>query len=135
MGAMYKVYGAWNDAEAALEAAAPPAHRLQLPERYRQVPGLVRQSGDIRMLHGKSRRFRGRENEYVEAAGKAFEAAAKTVDARLKELSRYRDGLAKSVARTLDQPGRRTAEGLSVASEVRAHIKCLSDTKRWAFVI
>jgi hypothetical protein len=134
LGAMYRVYAAWNDAEAALEAAAPPAHRSQLPERLRHVPGLTRESGDIRMLHGKPRRFHGRENEYVEAAGKPFETAAKTVDARIKDLTGYRDGLAKRVAQALDNPGRRTAEGLSVASEVRTHAKGMSDGKRWAFV-
>lgn len=134
MGAMYRVYGAWNDAEVALQAAAPPAHRLQLPERLRQIPGVAREGGDIRMLHGKPRRFHGRENEFVEAAGKAFDAAAKTVDARLKELAGFRDGLAKRVAGALDTPARRTAEGLALASEVRAHAKALSDAKRWAFV-
>jgi len=38
------------------------------------------------------------------------------------------------VAEALDQPVRRTAEGLALASEVRSHAKGLSDAKRWAFV-
>lgn len=137
LAAMYHVYGAWNDAELALQAAAPPAHRLQLPanDPRRRVPGLERSiSGDVRMLDGKPVRFHGRENEYVEAASKAFEVAAKNVDARLKQLGGFRDGLAKHVAEALDNPARRTAEGLALAAEVRAHAKSLPDAKRWVFV-
>jgi hypothetical protein len=137
LSAMYRVYAAWNDAEEALQAAAPAAHRRQLAanDPIRRVPGLERSiSGDVRMLDGKPFRFHGRENEYVEAAGKAFEVASKNVDARLKELAGFRDGLAKRVAEALDHPARRTVEGLSLAAEVRAHAKGLPDAKRWAFV-
>lgn len=137
LAAMYRVYGAWNDAELALQAAAPPAQRRQLPanDPRLRIPGLDRSiSGDVRMLDGKPVRFHGRENEYVEAAGKAFEVAAKTVDARVKALAGFRDGLAKRVAEALDNPARRTAEGLALAAEVRSHVKNLPDSKRWLFV-
>lgn len=137
LATMYRVYAAWNEAEEALQAAAQPAQRRQLPanDPIRRVPGLERSiSGDVRMLDGKLVRFHGRENEFVEAAGKAMEVACKSVDGRVRQLVAVRDDLAKRVAEALDSPARRTAEGLPLAAEVRAHAKGLPDSKRWSFV-
>jgi hypothetical protein len=134
--AMYRVYSAMNDAEKALQAAAPPARRRQQPaeDPTALLAKAAAITGDVRLVRGKPIRFTGRENEFAEAATQAFEAASTVVDRRLKELAGFREGLAKRVTDALDNPARRTAEGLALASEVRAHIKGLSDSKRWEFV-
>jgi hypothetical protein len=61
--------------------------------------------------------------EFIDAAERAFARTAPAIDRRMRELRGYRDTLAARVTSALDNPARKTAEGLALASEVRAHMK------------
>ncbi len=78
--------------------------------------------------------FHGHEDQYAEAAGRAFERVNKASDVRCKQLQRHRETLATRVAAAVDNPSRRSAEGLSVASEIRAHLKSMAESKRPMFL-
>jgi hypothetical protein len=128
--ALSAVHGWWaavEDAERALQKAAGPGRRRQLDGRSSYL-------GDLRMRDGKIRRFTGHEEEFAEAAARAHDRAAATVQRRMDELRRYREGLAQKVGAVLDLPDRKSPEGLSVAQEVRSHLKAMEDKERPVFL-
>ena len=53
---------------------------------------------------------------------------------RVKELQSYADSLEKAVAEAVDDPTRRTSEGLALAGEIRTHLKGLAKGERVTFV-
>jgi hypothetical protein len=127
----YDLFGKMNDAELHLQAIAAPARRRQHPA---EKGGRTEISGDVRMVNGKPTRVVDAE-EFIAAAEKAFARVSPAIDRRIKELNGYRDTLATRVAAALDNPTRKTPEGLALAAEVRAHIKGLKkDDERVQFV-
>lgn len=126
----YDLFGRMNDAERDLQAIAEPARRRQHPV---ERGGRTELSGDIRMVKGKPTRVVDAE-EFITAAEKAFDRVAPTIDRRVAELNGYRDTLATRVATALDNPTRKTPEGLALAAEVRAHIKGMKADQRAGFV-
>lgn len=122
LGAIYRTYAAMQDAERALQSAAPEDLRRQTPDGRSQF------LGDLRMHGGQVRRFHGHEHEYAAAAEEAFNRASKTADARMGELQKYRARLEGEVAEALADPSR-------LAVEVRAHVKALPDGERFGFAV
>lgn len=120
---VYTTYGAIEDAEKALQAAAPPAIMRQKPN------GQSDYLGDIRMVGGTPRRFHGHEDELAAASEQALQRATLTIDRRYAELIAYRDKLQQSVAEAIDDKQRKTSEGLSIAASIRDHVKGLGDKK------
>lgn len=117
----YEAMGRLNDAERDMNAMGEPAVRRQHP-----VAGTARSEyGDnVRMIRGRPTRVQD-ATEFIDAAEKAFARTAPAIDRRMRELRGYRDTLAARVASALDHPARKTAEGLALASEVRAHMKAI----------
>ena len=128
LAAAYETYAAMGEAERALREAAGPAFRRQLPSGRSVTAGAVHMAG------GSVRQHLGHEQELADAADRAFQRAAQVIDRRAKELEGHRAALRARVNAALDDPSRRTAEGLSVAAEVRAHVKALAEGERLAFV-
>lgn len=115
----YEAMGRLNDAERDMNAMGEPAIRRQHP-----VAGSARTeySDNVRMIRGRPTRVQD-ATEFIDAAEKAFARTAPAIDRRMRELRGYRDTLATRVSAALDNPARKTAEGLALASEVRAHMK------------
>lgn len=128
----YDLFGRMNDAERDLQAIADPARRRQHPA---ERGGRTEYSDNVRMKNGRPTRVVDAE-EFIVAAEKAFARVSPAIDRRLKELNGYRDTLETRVATALDHPARKSAEGLALAAEVRAHIKGLKkDEDRARFVM
>ncbi|ALC13686.1 hypothetical protein [Sphingopyxis sp. 113P3] len=117
----YDLFGRMNDAERDLQAIAAPARRRQHPV---ERGGRTEISGDVRMVKGKPTRVVD-ATEFIAAAEQAFARVSPAIDRRVKELNGYRQTLETRVATALDHPTRKTAEGLALAAEVRAHIKAM----------
>lgn len=117
----YDNFARLNDAERDLQAAAEPAVRRQHP-----VAGSAHTdvTDNVRMVRGKPTRIVDAE-EFIDAADRAFQRIAPAVDRRVTELKGYRATLEGRVAAAIDNPSRKSAEGLSLASEVRAHLKAM----------
>lgn len=112
----YEAMGRLNDAERDMNAVGDPAVRRQHPG------GRTEYTDNVRMIRGRPTRVQD-ATEFIDAAEKAFVRTAPAIDRRMAELRGYRETLAKRVAAALDHPARKTAEGLALASEVRAHMK------------
>lgn len=117
----YEGMGKLRDAERDLNAMAEPALRRQHAIRD---GGHTEVTSNVRMIRGAPTRFQD-ATEFVAAADKAFARISPVVDRRMRELRGYRDQLSARVAAAIDHPARRTAEGLALASEVRAHMRGL----------
>lgn len=128
LGAVYTFLGAVEDAEKAMQAASPKAIRRQRPD------GRSDYLGDLRLTDGRLRSFPDQVEEFKEAVHRSFERVALTVDRRVKELDGYLDTLDKQVTHALTDPNGRSAEGIAVATEIRAHVKGLAKGKRFSFV-
>jgi hypothetical protein len=118
----HEAYGRMNDAEAALRKASPS--------------NACRPAGDddVRLLKGTP--AVGVDHEtFVNAAEQAYSRIAPQVERRVRELEGIKETLSELVASALDDPARKTPEGLTLAAEVRSHIKGLSDKIRMRFVI
>lgn len=125
---IYTTYAAIEDAEKALQAAAPAALIRQAPNGQSEF------LGDIRMVGGTPRRFHGHEDELAAATAQAVQRAALTIDRRYAELKSYAETMAKNVAEAIDDKQRKTSEGLSIAASIRDHMKGLPPEKRLEFV-
>lgn len=123
LATVYRTYAAIEDAEKALQAAAPAALIRQAPNGQSEF------LGDIRMVGGTPRRFHGHEDELAAASEQALKRATLTIDRRYAELISYRDKLQLAVAEAIDDKTRKTAEGLSIAASIRDHVKGLGDKK------
>lgn len=127
----YGTYAAMQNAEMALLATAGPARRRQAPLNR---GGGSDYQGDVRFIDGAVTRVHGHEGEYAEAAAKAFERTSRDLDRRSDELRRHREALAERVEQTLNDKTKKTPENLTVASEVRAHVKSLPANQRLSFL-
>ncbi|KWV95943.1 hypothetical protein [Erythrobacter sp. AP23] len=116
---VYDGIGRLADAERDLQAIADPAVRRQHPAAK---GGRSQMTDNVRMIDGTPTRVVDAE-EFIKAAERAMDRIAPAIDRRVRELRGYRDKLASRVESALDHPHRRTPEGLSLAAEVRAHIK------------
>lgn len=123
LATVYRTYAAIEDAEKALQAAAPAAIMRQKPD------GTSEFLGDIRMVGGTPRRFHGHEEELAAASAQALQRATLTIDRRYAELKSYGETLAKNVAEAIEDKFRKTPEGLSIAASIRDHVKGLGDKK------
>jgi hypothetical protein len=121
----HEAYGRMNDAEAALRKASPS-------KAHRQDGKLS--GDDIRLVNGTPTVHIDHE-AFVTAAEQAFTRIAPQVDRRVRELEGIQETLSKRVASAIDDPTRKTPEGLALASEVRSYVKNLSDKTRTTFVV
>jgi hypothetical protein len=112
----YEAMGRLNDAERDMNAMGDPVIRRQHPG------GRVEYGDNVRMIRGRPTRVQD-ATEFIDAAERAFARTAPAIDRRMRELRGYRDTLAARVASAIDNPARKTAEGLALASEVRSHMK------------
>jgi hypothetical protein len=121
----HEAYARMNDAEAALRKASPSNTR----RRDGKLSG-----DDIRLVNAVPTVDIDHE-AFVTAAEQAFTRISPQVTRRVKELQGIEQILSKRVAEALDEPKRKTPEGLPLAAEVRSHIKGLSDKTRMKFVV
>jgi hypothetical protein len=93
---IYDCLALLNDAEKELQQTLTPAQRRDA------IMVIVYDSG------------------FIEAAHDAFKKIGPSVDRRVKELDGQRQVFEERVARALDEPSRKSTEGLALAAEVRA---------------
>jgi hypothetical protein len=117
----YDSYALLNDAEKALKDAQP-------------INNKNRSSKDLRMVDGTPTLVPN-SKEFVASAEQAWARIAPAIDRRVKELTGIQTVLWKRVAEALDDPHRKTPEGLSLAAEVRAHVKALPHEERMQFAM
>ncbi|MCC6920495.1 MAG: hypothetical protein IT548_14960 [Alphaproteobacteria bacterium] len=110
----HEAYARINDAEAEVRKTSPKVTR-------RSATGANHTS--IAMNY----------EELADAASRALARLSPSIDRRVEELKRHFDTLTKAVETALDDPKRKTPEGLALASEVRAHLKSLPEAKRLKF--
>jgi hypothetical protein len=122
----HEAYGRMNDAEAALTKATPSI-------AYRR-DGQILNDCNVDMIN-ETQAFCVDRKAFVKAAEKAFTRIVPQVDRRVRELDGIKETLSKRVATAIDEPARRTPEGLALAREVRNHVKGLSDKARITFVV
>jgi hypothetical protein len=122
-----------------LDTAEPTVGRQALAAGREGLTALYSCYGQIEEAEQAMRRAsNGRpaedgRDELAAAAKKAYDRAFLTVERRVAELTKLRDGLGAKVATAIDDPNRKTIEGLSVATSIREHAKSLPDAKRFQF--
>lgn len=119
----YDGMGRLNDAERDLNAISDGP--------VRSGGKLTDAGSNVRMIRGMPTRVQDAA-EFIDAAERAHTRLTPAIDRRMRELRGYRDQLAARVASALDHPARKTAEGLALASEVRAHMKGMTKGERLA---
>jgi hypothetical protein len=113
---VHDTYAALNDAETALRHAQPPGK-----EQKRMVNGVPT--------------FYAATKELGQAAENRWNAVAPVIDRQVKQLNGIQEVLTKRVNEALEDTNRKTPEGLSLAAEVRAHVKALPQEDRSKFVL
>ena len=89
---------------------------------------------EVRMVNGRPTRLAaGAVDQLVSATEAASTRVLASVQKGFDDLANIERQLEEAVATAIDDPGRKTPVGLSVATEIRAHVKGLSDTKRSSF--
>ncbi|MGY3693371.1 hypothetical protein ACVIGA_003451 [Bradyrhizobium sp. USDA 3240] len=117
-------FGLLNDAEKATGESRP----LSAAQRKEAL----RSGQDVRMVNGVPTLVVATD-ELVEAAQQAWARIGPSIDRRMKELKGLHQTLESRVAAAIDNPSRKTSEGLALAAEVRAHVKSMSDGDRLTF--
>lgn len=117
---VYITYANIVDAKTALNIAASIGHRK--PVRMR-LPS----DGAIGANHAQ-------EAEMAEAAAKAVERTLNLVGRREKEIEAHTQTLQQRVVTALEDPFRKTPEGLLLAVETRSYVKSLAGTVRMKFL-
>lgn len=123
----YDAYAKLNEAEQAIRALETKPYRRQTADGRSQA------RGNLRMVNGTPTQVAA-SDELIDAASKAFERVSVAIDRRVIELNRGEKALRTRVDAAIEDPARKTPEGLSVASEVRAHMKGLTNKQRLPFV-
>lgn len=129
MTAMYSTYSEVLDALRAVQDAAAPGRRRQHPD------GRSAYTDNLRFFGSELRVMHGREAEMAAAAERAIGRTIEAVDRRTKEIDGHAFALSERVRVALEDPARKTPEGLSLASEARAHVKALRKNERLFFVL
>lgn len=109
----YHGYALLNDTESALKEANP----------------------QTRLVNGRPTIVVENTKEFAAATEAAWKRIAPVIDGKVKQLRGCMTLLAERVATALEDPRRKTPEGLSHASEVRAYVKALPEEKRSAFIM
>lgn len=117
-------YGLLNDAE----KATGEARSLNAAQRKQALSS----GQDVRMVNGAPTLVVASE-ELIGAAREAWARIGPSIDRRMKELKGLHETLGKRVAEAIDNPARKTQEGLALAAEVRAHVKNMGDGERLTF--
>jgi hypothetical protein len=125
--AIYSTYSDIEEASLALQKAAPPAQRRQRPDGKTVYTDNVRFNGMAPHVP------HGREADLAAAVERATMRTFEAVDRRTKEINGHADALRERVRVALEDPQRKTAEGLSLAAEARAHVKSLPLRERLSF--
>ncbi|MCK1684662.1 hypothetical protein [Bradyrhizobium sp. 145] len=108
----YRGYALLNDTESALKEANP----------------------QTRLVNGRPTIVVENTKEFAAATEAAWKRMAPLIDGKVKQLRGCMTLLAERVATALEDPKRKSPEGLSHASEVRAYVKALPEEKRTAFI-
>jgi hypothetical protein len=104
-------YAAINDAETALRKA----------------------SGQKRIVNGREQFVAGSE-DLGKAATNRYNAIAPSVDGALKRLGGIQQVLESRIATAITDPNGNTAQGIALATEMRAHVKSLGAGERLEFI-
>lgn len=89
---------------------------------------------EVRMVNGRPTQLSaGAIDELVSATDGASKRVLAAVQKNYEELEKISQTLGQQVAAAVDDPARKTPEGLAVATEIRAHMKGLPEAKRSAF--
>lgn len=125
----YTVFGSFNDIEAALYQCAPPGKVTTHPDgrtthegtrMTRQGPRAVPPAAEV--------------EAYVKAADVAQKGVAAKMDRSLQDVRIARQVLERTVAKALTDPDAATPNGMTIASEIRTHVKSMPHDKRTPFV-
>ncbi|MGX0966328.1 hypothetical protein AB7M63_006777 [Bradyrhizobium japonicum] len=108
----YHGYALLNDTERAMKEANP----------------------QTRLVNGRPTVVMENTKEFAAATDAAWKRMAPVIDGKVKQLRGCMAVLADRVATALEDPKRKTSEGLSHASEVRAYVKALPEEKRSLFI-
>lgn len=109
----YHGYGLLNDTERAMKEANP----------------------QTRLVNGRPAVVMENTKEFAAATDAAWKRMAPLIDSKVRQLRGCMTVLADRVATALEDPKRKTPEGLSHASEVRAYVKALPPEERTVFLM
>jgi hypothetical protein len=126
LDALYTTFGSVQDAHKAAIAAAAPGSR---------VDSKGRAHGNLRLSAAGYTVAPERERELADAMQLAFDRVMPKVERCLNLIRQQRATIANNVAKALDDRDARTAAGIALAQEVRAHMKELPKTERAAFAL
>lgn len=90
--------------------------------------------GQTRLVNGRPTVVVENTKEFAAATEAAWKRTAPLIDSKVKQLRGCMTVLAERVATALEEAKRKTPEGLSHASELRAYVKALPEEKRSAFI-
>lgn len=122
------------DIDKSVGSRALAAGREALSTIYRTFGDIETAEKELRAEAGEHPQA-DRAKQLATAAEAAFKRAAAVVNRRVEELLRHQETLAGRVAEALEDPERRTREGLSIATAIRAHVQSLEgETTRIRFL-
>lgn len=134
-----------NIAPALSQEGSPGARALALAQSamtvaytsYAKLEDAVRSlplGDEVRMVNGRPKQLSaGAIDELVSTTRGVSERVLATVQKNYEELEKVAQSLGQQVDTAIDDPARNTPVGLSVATEIRAHVKSLADGKRSTF--
>jgi hypothetical protein len=87
-----------------------------------------------RMVDGRPTEVAATSKELANAAEASWKRIAPIIDRKVKELNGTLTVISNRVAAAIDEPTRKTAEGIALATEVRNYVRALPLEQRTAFV-
>lgn len=102
--------------------------------KVEEAVGSLPLGDEVRMVNGRPTKLAGGAvDQLVAATEGASKRVLSVVQKNYEELGKIEQTLDQQVAAAIDDPARKTPVGLSVATEIRAHVKALPDGKRATF--
>lgn len=102
--------------------------------KVEEAVGSLPLGDEVRMVNGRPTKLAaGAVDELVAASDSASKRVLTVIQKNYDELSKIGQQLDEHIAAAIDDPARKTPVGLSVATEIRAHVKALPDGKRATF--
>ena len=120
MANIYKNYSELNATEKTLLASKPVNQKNRASPDVRIVNGVPTLHADV--------------TELATAAEMRWKKLAPTIDKQVHHLTQQQAALAKKVSEAIEDPLRKTQEGLSVATSIRDYVKALPEGERMKFV-
>lgn len=120
-----------SDVFAAATAALQTAHTAYAA--LNDVEKALIKTNPVRQQIGGRTQLVANPDDYADAASAAWARTAPALDKQMDRMRKIETGLAAKVAEAIELPSRKTPEGLSIASEVRAFVKSLPEGERMNF--